>query len=409
MCRVLPLLLCLCALPCAIASAGDAQPAPGPGDLPAANNAFAWDLYGAVRAGSDNLFFSPYSVSMALWMTHAGAAGETATQLEKVLRLGTTRPAAGYRGLARALEAPMVRGEPGSTQRVPAYEISIASALWGQTGMAFEAPFLQQLDGLYGAPLRRIDFGDTAAARRAINHWVAEATRRKIRDIVPEGLPMPDTRLALANAIYFKAQWAETFSERATKEAPFFAADGSSNDLPFMRKIERYGYGETEAAQALELDYRGRTTSMVVLLPKARDGLPALESALTTGRLEFSDFAIARSQVDVHLPKFEFTRALDLTTTLERMGMTNAFDPTNADFSRMTKAEKLVIGAVLHKAFVGVDENGTEAAAATVVLVLKGRAMGPDANPVVFRANHPFLFLIRHKPTGTILFMGRLT
>lgn len=412
--RLLRRLLCATTLGLLLWAAGHragAEERPPPsdaGDLPQANNAFAWDLYDAVRGGGDNLFFSPYSISAALWMTQEGARGDTARQMRDVLHVGTTDPGAGYRGLTEALRAPLLHdGSAQPTARVPAYEIHVANALWGQVGYPFHAPFLERLAGVYGAPLERLDFSDGPTARATINAWVERMTRDKIKDIVPEGLPPPQTRLAIANAIYFKAAWADPFSERATKEGDFHGAAGVVR-APLMHRIDRFGHADLGAAHAVELPYRGGTTSMVLLVPKAVDGLATLESALTDGSLADLAARLAPRRVDVKLPRFEFTRMLDLGGTLHGMGMTLPFDAAKADFSGMSSAEKSWIGAVLHKAFVAVDEEGTEAAAATV-LFLKGSDMGPPDEPVVVHADRPFVFLIRHVPTGTVLFLGRVT
>lgn len=388
------------------AVAREAPPA-DPGDLPAANNAFALDLYGAVKDGGDNVFFSPYSISVALWMTYAGARAETAAQMKRVLHLetGNLQP---YRGLSNALAPPLVGDSYARDEnKVPAYRLSVANALWGQQGYPIKAGFRHDLRRVFGAPLQRIDFRDTAAARKAINDWVAKNTRDKIKDIVPPGLPDPETRLTLANAIHFKANWKDTFSERATKEADFTRLDGTSVTAKLMRDVDHYAYADLGEAHAVELPYKGDVTSMVVFLPKKRGDLAALETALCAGRLAGWETKLASRRVDLELPKFEFTWAKELGETLKAMGMPLAFDGDKADFSGMTEAEKIWIGAVLHKAFIAVDEEGTEAAAATLVM-LAGRA-APSAEPVVVHADHPFVFLIRHRPTGTVLFMGRVT
>lgn len=391
----------------AAALAKDEAPAGAPA-LAAANNAFAWDLYEAVRGGDDNLFFSPYSVTTALAMARAGARGETAVAMDRVLHLAGVDPSEGFRALVRSLEPPTVRDGVGRDARmVRAYALDVANALWGQQGYPFEPAFTKLLADAYGAPLERVDFTDTAGARRPINAWVEQRTRGKIRDIVPPGMPPPDTRLALANAIYFKANWAKTFSKYGTKEGEFTGPGGKIIRAPFMHLVHSYPHADLGAAWALEMPYKGRTTSMVVLLPKKKDGLADLEQALATLRPTDWSERLAKRRVDLKFPRFEFTRALDLTGTLARMGMGVAFDAAQADFSGMTKTEKLFIGAVLHKAFVAVDEEGTEAAAATV-LVARGASF-PREEPVPFHADHPFVFLIRHVPTNTILFLGRVT
>jgi serpin B len=368
-------------------------------------NAFAVDIYRALKARPGNLFLSPYSISAALTMTRLGAAGETAKQMDEVLHL-PEGAAAGHKALAAALRPRTVTDGYGrESKKVPTHELHIANALWGQEGMPLKSPFLSNLRNSFGAPLERIDFRNTAKARKIINDWVATNTKDRIRDIIPPDLPTPDTRLALANAIYFKASWRHPFSERGTRIESFTNGAGAVVEVPTMSISKELGYAETADVQILELPYRADETSMVVVLPKEKDGLPALEEKLTAKGMAAMLEKIATRPVDVRLPKFSFTTALDLTAVLPAMGMPDAFDGGKADFSEMTDAERLYIGAVLHKAFVAVDEAGTEAAAATVVMMRKGGAPGV---PVEFRADHPFLFLIRHRPTGCILFLGRV-
>jgi len=376
--------------------------------LAPANNAFALDLYGALKDDAGNLFFSPYSVSSALLMAREGARGETAAQMDTVLHTTDVPRGAAYRADQGALKPPTFKEGWGKDAKERlAYEMNVANALWGQRDFAFEGAFTKSLDEVYGAPLERIDFGETEAARQRINAWVEQQTREKIKNIVPKGVLSPATRLVLANAIYFKAPWQEKFQKRHTQEDTFTGPAGKQSRAPFMRRKGRYLHAQLEGAQVLALPYRSNAASMLVFLPTAKDGLTALEAALVAGKLTGAHEALEGRLVDVQLPKFKFTTATDLTGVLPRMGMKDAFDPTKADFSGMTKAEKLFIGAVLHKAFVAVDEEGTEAAAATVIM-MKGTAAPRPETPVLFKADHPFLFVIRHRRTGAILFMGRV-
>jgi serine protease inhibitor len=374
----------------------------------AASNAFAWDLYAHLRTREGNLFFSPYSISAAMSMTREGARETTASQMDAVLHHAPGTSAAGHGALARALKPAQVRdGHAPDAKRVPAYEISIANALWGQDGIAFEKPFTDCLAEAFGAPLRRIDFRQTAAARDRINAWVAKETKKRIQDIVPKDLPLPDTLLALANAIHFKASWQKPFSESATEDATFTTASGGQAKVRMMSIIESFGYVETKDAQIVQLPYREGKMSMIVILPRARDGLSALEARLTPAYL--ADVLAKRksTRMVVKLPKFSFTQSQNLIETLPAMGMKDAFIGGKANFTGMTTEHRLHIGVVLHKAFVAVDEAGTEAAAATVVMMLRGGL--PSGAPVEFTADHPFAFVIRHEETGCILFMGRLT
>jgi serpin B len=282
--HVLPAaLLAVLALPLVpLARAGADEGAKDPAQaLAAAENAFAWDLYGAVRGGDGNLFFSPWSVHAAMLMTREGAAGRTAAQMDAALHVAGLDRGAGYRALTAALKAPLIRqGWEREAPKVPAYEIHVANALWGQQGFAFEAPFLKTLQEVYGAPLQSLDFKDNAAARKRINDWVATQTRDKIRDIVPPGMPPPLTRLALANAIYYKAQWMHPFAKRSTKEGDFTGPGDVVSKAQLMRQVEHFAYGEIDGVQVLEMPYVSRRTSMVIFLPKAKDGLASLEERL---------------------------------------------------------------------------------------------------------------------------------
>jgi serpin B len=291
---------------------------------------------------------------------------------------------------------------------VPAYELRIANALWGQEKLTFEEPFLATLDREFGAPLSRVDFRETKKVRNLINAWVEQQTAKKIRNIVPPGLPTPDTRLVLSNAIYFKASWAESFQERATKPALFTTLDGKKLEVPMMHRVDHYRYAATDDVQIVEIPYRGGDASMLVVLPKKRDGLLAVEAKLDSKRIGSLCGKLRPKRVQLKLPRFEFTSAFDLAENLPAMGMEDAFNAERANFKRMTLQVPLFIGAVLHKAFIAVDESGTEAAAATVVMMKVGSARQPE-KPVPFVADHSFLFFIQHRKTGCILFAGRVT
>jgi len=372
-----------------------------------ANNLFATDLYGALRSKGGNLFFSPYSVSTALAMTREGARGETAAEMDRVFHWAPGMPATAHRALEVALHPGTVRdGHGADAEERPAFGLSVANTLWVQNGLEVVEPFEKTLADDFEAPLQRIDFRKTAAARKTINDWVAEHTKDRIQDIVPENLPTADTLFALANAIWFKAAWKDPFDERWTKDAPFTTGAGEAVTASLMHRTGDYGYAETADAQILEMDYLGGETSMVVILPKAKAGLPALEEKLGGGTLASMIAAIKSKHVQVKFPRFEITCSTGLTDILPAMGMPRAFAAGDADFTGMTTDEPLLIGAVLHKAFVKVDEAGTEAAAATVVMMMRGSAPQVQAE---FTADHPFLFLIRHKETGAILFVGRVT
>ncbi len=376
-------------------------------ELVQANNAFACDLYGELRSREGNVLFSPYSIFSALAMSREGARGETARQMDRALHTSGESLAQPSGSLAAALEPESVLKDrwDRSAGKVPAYELSVANALWGQEGLSFEVPFLDALEKGFGAPLQRIDFRRSEEARSRINRWVEKNTKGRIQDIVPPPLPTPETLLALANAIHFKAQWEEQFRRRSTEDAPFAVSESRQVSVPMMRQVETHGYAELEGGQLLELAYRGAQTSMVILLPTRVDGLPELERRLNGDTLAGWLRSAKATRVAVQLPRFEFTTPSELLEPLRKLGMEHAFDVRQADFRGMTGEVPLFIGAVLHKAFIAVDEEGTEAAAATVAMALGAADMG---EPVSFVADHPFLFMIRHRPTGCILFLGRV-
>jgi len=362
------------------------------------NNGFALDLYARLRGEPGNLFFSPFSIRTALAMTWAGARGNTAEQMKATLRFPDDQAAlhAAVGALQRELNQPPEKD---------AWELSVANALWGQEGFRFLDDFLGLLKRNYGAGLRQVDFARaTEKARETINRWVEKETRDKIKDLIKPGVLAADTRLVLTNAIYFKGTWQHVFKEKRTKNQPFTLQNGNEAPVPMMTQTERFGYFESPALQALEMAYKGNRLSMIVLLPRKKDELPALEKTLDAKSLRGWIAGLRSRQVEVSLPKFTTTSAFGLADTLKAMGMTDAFGG-KADFSGMTGKRDLFISAVIHKAFVDVNEKGTEAAAATGV-VMALTAM-PE-RPVIFRADHPFLFLIRDRRSGSILFMGRI-
>jgi serpin B len=366
-------------------------------------NLFAVDLYARLRSTEKgNLFFSPQSISTALAVTYAGARGETAEEMARTMHfsLPQDRLPAGYAELTQA-----VRGG-GGTQ---SYRLSIANRLWGQRGMSFLDAFVAVTRRDYGAELGLVDFATNAeGARGEINGWVAKETEQKIRDLIPAGVLGPDTRLVLANAIYFRGDWARQFEKSATHEQPFHVSGGTTVAVPLMFAKMTAGFGGQPdvGLKVVELPYKGDDLSMVVLLPDAPEGLAEMEAKLTAESLRQWTAGLARRDVLVYLPRFSMESGFGLGSTLAAMGMPLAFSD-RADFSGMNGTRDLSISAVLHKARVDVDEQGTEAAAATGVAV-GVRAVRPE-EPPTFRADHPFVFFIRHNPTGAILFLGRVT
>lgn len=361
------------------------------------NTTFALDLYQQLRSKQGNLFFSPYSISSALAMTLAGARERTLEQMIQTLRLPPDAEEihARFKELAGRLTE---IGENSGSQ------LKIANALWPQKGYRLARKFTNLVRKAYGVRIKALDYADGEAARAVINEWVDEKTESKIQDLIGPGVLDSLTRLVLVNAIFFKGTWEHTFDPGQTTEEAFTPAIGEEVMAKMMRQKDSFRYGETDDLQIIELPYSGKELSMLVLLPKAVDGLARLEETLTTENLAGWMGALAETEVRVWLPAFEISFPFRLDETLIALGMTDAFTG-KADFSGMEKTRELYLGAVLHKAFVAVNEEGTEAAAATAVVM---QTKSIEFMSVEFRADHPFLFLIRENHTGTILFIGRL-
>ncbi len=366
-------------------------------------NAFALDLYAKLKGREGNLFFSPYSISTALAMTYAGARGETAFQMANCLHfaLGQERLHPAFKRLIDDLNA-RAGGE--------SYELSVANALWGQKGKTFIEEFTKLLEDNYAAGMKEADFENEAdAARRKINAWVEKETRGRIKDLIGPGVLDELTRLVLANAVYFKGAWLSAFREHNTRDRDFTLHGGGKVKVRMMWRCGGFWYRDFDGLQVLELPYRGGGLSMAVLLPAEHDGLPELEETLTAGRLRGWLGRLRWREVSVYLPKFRMTSGFSLARTLASMGMPDAFVYRRADFSGIDGTRELFISHVLHKAFVDVNEEGTEAAAATAAVMKPGRRPpGRQRIPPVFRADRPFMFLIRDRRTGSVLFMGRV-
>jgi len=372
------------------------------------SNEFGVDLYRRLADQKGNVFFSPLSIETALAMAQAGARGQTADEMAAVLRFRLPREKihAGFADLIREL----------SGGRNDGFTLAVANAMWGQKGYPFNAAYQELLRKHYGAGVSEVDFQrDMENARQTINKWVEQQTAGKITDLIAPGALDPLTRLVLTNAVYFKASWAAQFDEHATKTEPFFGTSGQV-DVPMMNQTRSFNYFENDRIQLLEMPYRGGECSMIVVLPRKRDGLAELEKDLKIADLDAWISAARPRRVQVSLPRFRITWQFMLADVLRSMGMKRAFDSGQADFSGIATVEQLAISAVIHKAWVDVNEKGTEAAAATAVAIV-ATALPPPEQPVVFRADHPFLLLIRHVRTagtregtaGAILFMGRLS
>lgn len=365
------------------------------------NSAFALDLYAQLKPERGNLFFSPYSLSSALAMTYAGAWGTTSAEMEKVLHF--TRGQDGTQSAFSSLQARLEE-----VQKAGGIQLAIANSLWPQAGHPFLPEYLAQVESTYGAAITPLDFaGETEAARLRINQWVAKKTCDKIQDLIAPGALDPLTRLVLVNAIYFKGNWASRFSRQQTEKSVFHVSPAATVPAAMMSQTHRFPYAEFDDGQIVKLPYADGGLSMWVVLPKETGGLGAIESRLSPDLLAEWRERLAEREVRVYLPKFKITwGAFALNKPLKALGMVAAFSAARADFSGMDgQLHGLYIGLVLHKAFVEVNEEGTEAAAATAVVM---KARGIPSPPLEFRADHPFLFLIQEESTGSLLFLGRL-
>jgi len=367
------------------------------------NTAFALDLYRAVASPDSNAFLSPYSISLALAMTYAGARGGTAEEMARVLHFSL--PEEELHRAFNALDQALASRGQQTTKEDERFRLHVANALWGQKDYSFRPAFLDLLAQHYGAGLRLLDYrSDPEKAREAINRWVEEQTEEKIKDLLPPGSIDALTRLVLSNAIYFNATWLNPFNEEATQDGAFHLLDGSTVTVPMMQQDERLGYAEGNGCQLVELPYVGEEVSMVILLP-AEGQFEAFAQGLDGEELAAMVQAIRPMQVSLTLPRFKFEAKLQLRDALVGLGMQQAFDPERADFSGMTGQRDLYIDDVYHKAYVAVDEEGTEAAAATAAVM---RLTAAPAETREVRVDRPFLFLIRDIQTGAVLFLGHV-
>ena len=369
------------------------------------NNAFAVGLYGRLReerGNAGNLFFSPESISTAFAMAYAGARGQTEAEMRVVFHFdlppGRLHPAMG--ALLHGMNAPN-----------PNYELRVADALWAEQDASFLPSYTNLMKSDYGAGFRRVDFKTSAEAVRAtINQWVEHQTNDKIQNLIGPGVLTPLTRLVLTNAIYFKGTWLTPFKAAATEDEDFHLTDTQTAKTAMMHRTGGYLYYDGGSFQELELPYAGDNLAMVVFLPKQTTGLATFEQGLNPTALQESIAGLRpAAKVILTLPRFKMTQQFELSGTLAAMGMPQAFSST-ADFSGMTGKPEFSISAAIHKAFIDVNEQGTEAAAATAIGMTAAAMRAPvqEPPPIIFRADHPFLFLIRDTHSGAILFMGRV-
>lgn len=361
---------------------------------PESVNAFGIDLYRFLAGSSENIFFSPFSLSTALAMTYLGADGNTALQMRKVLHFEDEGLHESFSNLIDSLNKP-----------VEDYKLAIANALWLQEGYPLLESFLEAVEKYYRAPVNSVDFvNDPKNSVRRINDWIEQKTEGKIKDMISEDDVDSLTRLIITNAIYFKGNWVVPFDPQATKKDVFYVSEDRTVEVDMMKLAANFNYFEDEKVQILELPYAGGDLSMIVVLPKRGVRLSEVEKDLSLEKFQGWIGRLRNTRVEVMLPRFKVMQRFSLKKTLSEMGMVDAF--TNAaDFSRMDGTKMLKIQNVIHQAFVEVNEEGTEAAAATAVII--GIKMGPNI-PVIFRADRPFLFFIYEKSNGVILFMGQL-
>jgi serpin B len=365
-----------------------------------ANALFAFDLYSRfAEQETGNIFFSPYSISTALAMTYEGARGETASEIQQVLHIpadpDVRRPS--FASVYNEINA------PGKL-----YELKTANALWAQQDYEFLEDYITTVEQYYGGKVTNLDFvGNTEESRSTINSWVEDQTNDKIENLIPPGVLNSLTRLVLTNAIYFKGTWELQFDEGDTMDEPFYTAPGTTVTAPLMRltgEDATFPYAEADNLQILELPYDGNDLSMLIILPEKGKPSPGL----TPEKLQDWRALLVEQRVDIYIPRFKFETKYFMVETLSGMGMPTAFTIGAADFSGMDGTRELFIGNVIHQAFVEVNEEGTEAAAATAV-VMYLTAMPEEPVIPVFRADHPFIFLIQQRDTGNILFMGRVS
>ena len=361
-------------------------------------NEFTFDLYKAAAADSagENIFLSPYSVSTALAMTYAGARGATEAEMAKTLYLTPDI----HFGMGALINS--VNSVPDETATV-----RTANAVWPAEGEKILPEFLQLVRRDYRAELTQLDYaGRPESARKTINKWVEDKTEGKITDIIPGGALNKDTKMVLTNAVYFKAGWQEEFKAENTAERPFWITPEKSAEVQMMnRRAKELRYAKLDGAQMIEMPYKDGRFSMLVLLPDEGSSVEALENTLDAGTLAQWRAAMHPANVEIFLPKFKQESSYDLSTTLAKLGMASAFDAGRADFSGITGNRDIAISGVLHKTFVEVSEEGTEAAAATAVIVMRA-SLAPQER-VIFNADRPFVYIIRDNATGAALFIGR--
>lgn len=372
-----------------------------------ANNQFAFDLYSRYKSKGGNIFYSPYSISSTLAMAYEGARGKTAEEMRAVFHFPQD---------ASVRRESFLKIDQQTNKKDKKYKLNIANGLWAQRDYKFLDDYFGMVEKYYGGKVTNLDFAnETEKSRLTINDWVKEQTNNKIKDLIPQGVLTPTTRLVLTNAIYFKGFWLKQFDKKYTKEEDFKISPANKIKAQMMHlpaKESNFNYGETGSLKILELPYEGNALSMLILLPK-EDDVGAVEESLNSEKLAEWKNLLRNEKVSVYLPKFKFETKYFMAQGLKEMGMAAAFTAGidsggEADFSGMTGSRKLNIDEVIHQAFVDVNEEGTEAAAATAAMMGFGGI--PIPKPIkIFKADHPFIFIIQDRNTGNILFMGRVS
>jgi serpin B len=364
-------------------------------------NEFSFELYRELNQSySENIFFSPLSISAALAMTYAGAENTTAAEMRNTMNFGPQRMDF-HKEYGNVLDTLSMNNED--------FEMNIANAIWVQKKYALLKKYQSIVQNAYLSESRELDFEHQGEVSRSIiNSWVEDKTNNRIKDLIPPNVITPDTRLILTNAVYFNAEWANPFNEKMTRKEPFYLLDGSEIFCDMMYQSYYFQYSQSARYQILEIPYKGYDYSMIIILPKTTLGINQLIDKLDVSVLEKHDENKKGEEVQVNFPKFKMDTDYSLVDALYKMGMHEAFS-TQADFSAMTGGKDLMISDIIHKAFIEVDEKKTEAAAATAVIMKLTSMPSVPKMPIEFRADHPFIFMIRHNATKAIIFMGQIS
>jgi len=373
-----------------------------PQEIAEGNNKFTFKLFKELKSDTNkNLFYSPFSISTALAMVYAGARSETAFQISQTLNFPQSEKFhTDYKQLLNELNE-RTEGK---------IKLNIANGLWAQKNFKFLDSYFNIVKSNYSSELKNVDFADAIESektRKEINAWVEQKTNDKIKDLLSPDDLTSLTRLVLVNAIYFYGDWANPFEKQATMPKEFSLMDGTQIKVPFMNHQERFNYYEDSKIKAIEIPYMDNKASMVIFLPIKNKLMAEFEKSFDYKYYQDIISSFQPTDVRLSLPKFQTTYKINLGTILSQMGMPLAFSPSGADFSGMTGKRDLCISEVIHQAFIHVDEKGTEAAAATAV-VMKITAIRPSSDIKVFNADHPFIFCIKDNTTGSILFIGKI-